>query len=185
MEGKERNSISNFKEIYKFSKFLAHLKRFLTLDPLHLHRKKRENCLLSISDCTIFKLEFIYLANSQIGFSTDYNYLYVIFLNCLIRCVLRSLKVNKLCKIAPSRTSEACLSTCVCYFMAAIIKVITTYGTFNICGITSHKTSAIRSVSTIRRKMQTNGHHILHDKKIGWQRTNLFQERASSVRTFR
>ena len=92
------------------------------------------------------------------------------------------LKVNKLCKIAPSRTSEAGLTTCVCYFMAAIIIVITTYGTFNICGITSHKTSAIRIITTIRRKMQTNGRHILHDKKIGWQRTNLFHEIACTFR---
>ena len=44
MEGKEQNSISNFKEIYKFSKFLAHLKRFLTLqsqDPLYLNTKRK------------------------------------------------------------------------------------------------------------------------------------------------
>ena len=140
--------------------------------------------MLSISDSTIIKLEFIYLANSRIGFF-DRLHLYVIFLNCLIRCVLRSLKVNKLCKIAPSRTSEACLPTCVCHFMAAIITVITTYGTFNICGITSHKTSAIKIINTIRRKMQTNGCHILHDKKIGRQRTNPFLEIACGVCTFR
>ena len=140
--------------------------------------------MLSISDCTIIKLEFIYLANSRIVFFNRLH-LYVIFLNCLIRCVLKSLKVNKLCKIAPSHTSEACLPTCVCYFMAAIIMVITTYGTFNIGGITSHKTSAIRSINSIRYKMQTNGRHILHDKKIWWQKTNLFLEKACSVCTFK
>ena len=75
------------------------------------------------------------------------------------------LKVNKLCKIAPSRTSEAGLTTCVCYFMAAIIIVITTYGTFNMCGITGHKPSAVTKINRIRRKLQTNGRHILHDKK--------------------
>ena len=104
----------------------------------------------------------------------------------LIRCVLRLLKVNQLCKIASSRTSEACLPTSVCYFMAAIIMVITTYGTFNICGITSHKTSAIRSINIIRNKMQTNGRRILHDSKTWWQKTNLFLELiACSVCTFR
>ena len=121
--------------------------------------------MLSISDCTTIKLEFIYLANSRIVFLNRLHF-YVIFLNCLIRCVLRSLKDNKLCKIAPPRTSKTCLPTCVCYFMAAIITVISTYGTFNICGITSHKTSAISRIKNIRRKMQTNGRHILHDKKI-------------------
>ena len=147
--------------------------------------------MLSISDCTIIKLEFIYLANSRIVFFVlifflHRLHLYVIFLNCLIRCVFRSLKVNKLCKIAPSRTSEACLPTCVCYFMTAIIMVITAYGTFNICGITSHKTSTIRSINIIRRKMQTNGRRILHDSKIRWQKTNLFLElMACSVCTFR
>ena len=140
--------------------------------------------MLTISDCAIIKLEFIHSANSRIVFFNRLHF-YVIFLNCLIRWVLRSLNVNKLCKIAPSRTSEACLPTCVCYFMAAIIMVITTYGTFNICGITSHKTSAIRNIKSVREKMQTNGHHILHDKKIGWQRTNLFLEIACSVCTFR
>ena len=141
--------------------------------------------MLSISDCTIIKLKFIYLANSQTGFLRDYIILYVIFLNCLIRCVLRSLKVNKLCKTAPSCTSEACLYMCMLLYGSYYNGIITTYGTFNICGITSHKTSAIRSVNTIRRKMQTNGRHILHDKKIGWQKTNLFLEIACSVCTFR
>ena len=141
--------------------------------------------MLSISDCTIIKLEFIYLANSRVGFFFNRLHLYVIFLNCLIRCILRSLKVNKLCKIAPSRTSEAGLTTCVCYFMAAIIMAITTYGTFNICGITSHKTSAIMKIISIRRKLQSNGCHILHDKKIWWQKTNLFLEIACGVCTFR
>ena len=139
--------------------------------------------MLSISDCTVIKLEFIYVANSRIVFFNILR-LYVIFLNCLMRCVLRSLKVNKLCKIAPSRTSDACLPICVCHFTVAIVMVITTYGTFNICGITSHKTSAKRTI-TIRGKMQTNGCHILHDKKIGWQRTNLFLEIACSACTFR
>ena len=93
------------------------------------------------------------------------------------------LKVNNLCKIAPSRTSEAGLTTCVCYFIAAIIIVITTYGTFNICGITSHKTSAITKIKRIRRKLQSNGRHILHDKKTWWQKTNLFLEIACTVCT--
>ena len=111
--------------------------------------------------------------------------MYVIFLSCLIRCVLRSLKVNKLCKIAPPCTSAACLPTwCVYYFMAAIIMVITTYGTF-ICDITSHKTSAT-NIITIRRKMQTNGRHILHDKRDRWQKTDFFLKLIDcSVRTLR
>ena len=140
----------------------------------------------------VIKPELIYLANSNrvfflfcfVLFFFNKLHLYVIFLNCLIRCVLRSLKVIKLCKIAPLGTSEAGLPTCVCYFMAAIIMVITTYSTF-ICGITSHKTSA-SNIINIRRKMQTNGRHILHDKRIQWQKTHLFLELiACSVCTFR
>ena len=53
-----------------------------------------------------------------------------------------------------------------------IIMVITTNGTFNICGITSHKTSAFITRIIIRRKEQTNGRHILNDEKIGWQNAN-------------
>ena len=76
---KEKSGIPSqtLKKYYKFSKFLAHLKRFLTLDLLHLNRKKGKTCMLSISDCTIIKLEFIHLANSQIGFSTDYICMWV------------------------------------------------------------------------------------------------------------
>ena len=131
--------------------------------------------MLSISECTIIiKLKFIYLTNSRNCFLNKLHYFVCDFPKLFdqIRCVLRSLKVNNTCKIAPSSTSESCLPTCVCYFIAAIIIiVITTNGTFHICGITSHKTSALIRI-LIRRKIQTNGRHILNDKKIEWQKTN-------------